>query len=244
MLVGGPAVADRHAGQRHASRHDEHEPPGEAGAGLLGRGVLAALRSWTRSSARAVEAPVEVAAAELVGDEQRLADGVGGGVGEPVLQHAERAVEVGRQQPLPLRGGEGGPQLAGPRRPTSNRACGIDRPSEPVRMRISSIMRGQRLLRGGPPMRAAGARYDGDGNVAANAAVARAGSTPPKSAYAPRPAGHDEQHGDDAPANSPTATSSRPACASQSRAPRRGAAAPAPRPRATPGRASRSATRV
>ena len=35
-----------------------------------------------------------------------------------------------------------GRSSAGPRRPTSNSAWGIDRPSEPVRMRISSIIRG------------------------------------------------------------------------------------------------------
>ena len=83
-LVGGPARADRHARQRHPGGHDQHEPAGEAGAGLLGPGVLAALGVLHPIVGQRLEAAVEVGAADLVGDEQRLADGVGGGVGEPL----------------------------------------------------------------------------------------------------------------------------------------------------------------
>ncbi|MDP9402069.1 MAG: hypothetical protein M3P85_01775 [Actinomycetota bacterium] len=36
-----------------------------------------------------------------------------------------------------------GRSSSGPRRPTSNRAWGMERPREPVWIRISSIMRGQ-----------------------------------------------------------------------------------------------------
>ena len=79
----------------------------------LARASLRPCVSWMRSSTSAVEAAVEVGAAELVGDEQRLAGGVGGRVGEPVLEHVERAGEVGGEQPLAVGGGERGAQLVG-----------------------------------------------------------------------------------------------------------------------------------
>ena len=111
----------------------------------LARGVLAALRCpGMRSSARAVEPAVEVGAADLVGDEQRLAGGVGGGVGQPVLEHVERcgrsrwtaATRAGRRRTP-------GRSSSGPARPDLEQRLG-DRPARatPVRMRISSIIRG------------------------------------------------------------------------------------------------------
>ena len=48
----------------------------------LARASLRPCVSCTRSSIKRLEAAVEVGAADLVGDEQRLADGVGGRVGQ------------------------------------------------------------------------------------------------------------------------------------------------------------------
>jgi hypothetical protein len=67
-----------------------------------------------RRSAASVEAPVEIGAAELVGDEEGLARRVGGGIGQARLEDVEGSGEVGRQQPLPVRGVEGGAELGGP----------------------------------------------------------------------------------------------------------------------------------
>ena len=110
--VGGAAAADHGACGRHARRHDQHEAPGEADAGLLGAGVLAAFGLLAPVLGERLEAQGEVGAADLVGDEQRLARDVGGGVGEAAPQHVERAAEVEGQQPLPLGRLEGGAQLA------------------------------------------------------------------------------------------------------------------------------------
>ena len=126
----------------------QHEPPGEADAGLLGRGVLAALDVGDPVLDQRRQAPVEVGAADLVGDEQRLAGGVGGGVGQAGLQHASVPVEVGREQPLALGGLERGPQLVRARAGRPRTAPGgPSGRATPVRRRISSIIRGHASLR-------------------------------------------------------------------------------------------------
>ena len=121
--------------------------------------AMASLRpwvSWMPILGEGDEAAVEVGAAELVGDEQRLARGVGGRVGQAVLEHLERARRSRSTAATPAgRRRRPGRSSAGPRRPTSNRAWGIDRPSEPVRMRISSISRGHASWALGEPAGAA-----------------------------------------------------------------------------------------
>ena len=113
-LVGAAAVADREPGRGHPERHEQDEAAGEADAGLSGPCVLAVAGVLPAVLGEVREPPVDVGAAELVGDQQRLAGGVAGGVGELRAQGGEAAPEVGREEPLPLGGGEGGPQLLGP----------------------------------------------------------------------------------------------------------------------------------
>jgi hypothetical protein len=84
-----------------------------------------------------------------------------------------------------------GRRLSGADRPASNTACGTDRPNDDVRMRISSMIRGQAscaALR----RRRRRTRYEASGAVPRHAPSTSAGSAPPNTAR---------------PATTPTATS-------------------------------------
>src|SRR5581483_8713042 len=116
----------------------------------------------------------------------------------------------------------------GPRRPTSNSAWGIDRPSALAWMRISSIRRGQ-LSWAAASRAARRARDDASGVDAANRPTASAGRAPANKTYAhAAPATNNAAI---TPANSDQRTSARPACTSQScrRAARTGGRVRAPR---------------
>ena len=140
----------------------EHEAAGEADAGLLGPRVLAALGVLDAVLGERGEAAVEVGAAELVGDEQRLAGGVGGRVGEPVLEHGEGAVEVGREQPLALGGLERRPQLDRAAPADLEQRLG-DRPAERPGEDADLLDHPRpRLLGLAPRAAARRRRYDGD----------------------------------------------------------------------------------
>ena len=110
-LVGGAARPDRQPGQRHADGDDEHEASGEPDAGLLGLSVLPALQVLDAILDEGGEAAVDVGPADLVGDEERLARGVGRRIGEARLEHLGGAGEVRGDEPLALGGGEGGTEL-------------------------------------------------------------------------------------------------------------------------------------
>ena len=63
----------------------------------------------------------------------------------------EGPLEVGGEQPLARAAAKAGRSSSGPASPTSSSAWGIDRPTDPVRTRSSSIMRGHAVLCGGQP---------------------------------------------------------------------------------------------
>ena len=124
-----------------------------------------------------LEPPVEVGAAELVGDEQRLAGGVRGRVGQSGLQHDDGAGEVGREQPLAVGRLERRSQLgAGPPADFEQRLG--DRAAERAGEETDLLDHPRPgLLRLGLPRAPAGTVGRG-GNVAANAPTASAGSGP------------------------------------------------------------------
>ena len=187
-LVGVAAAADGQAGQRHADGHEQHEPAGEAGAGLAGLGVLAALQVGDPVLDQGGEPALEVGAADLVGDEQRLAGGVGGGVGQAGLEHGDGAGEVGGDQPLAAgRRRRPGASPRAPRARPRTGPGGSSGPSDPVRRAISSIMRGQALGRPRPALLAPGPVGRQPGRWRRSRRRPAPGRTPPNRAKA-RPA--------------------------------------------------------
>src|SRR5688572_17430716 len=66
----------------------------KADTGLLGPGVLAPGRILDAIVDERLESSIEIRAADLVGDEQGLARGVSGGIGEPGLEVADGPAEV------------------------------------------------------------------------------------------------------------------------------------------------------
>ena len=168
-------------GDRHAEGDDHDEPAGEPHAGLLRPGVLAA-RGVVPPVLRELGQPaVEVAAAQLVGDEQRLAGGVRGRAGEVVLEDGDRRGEVGGERPGPTGRGERRAQLD---RTTRTRRRG--RPGGWTGRRRRTATGSPRSWRATRPRPARAGwlrrrRYGATGTVAANAPSATAGTTPPNS---------------------------------------------------------------
>ena len=74
---------------------------------MLGQGVLAPLQVLDAVLGERGQPPVEVRAANLVGDQQGFAGGVRGGVPQTRLQDGHGAIEVGGDEPLALGRGEG-----------------------------------------------------------------------------------------------------------------------------------------
>ena len=129
----------------------------------------ASLRPWVSCDAvvdQRLEPAVEVGAADLVGDEQRLADRVGGRVGELRLQHVRgcgRSRSTAATRAARPRTPAAAPRARGAR-PRTAPAGSTGRASE-VRMRSSSSSRGQASI--AAARRAARrARYDASGKVA------------------------------------------------------------------------------
>jgi hypothetical protein len=77
------SVADRHACECHAERDEQDEPAREPNPRLLRTSVLAALCVEDAILDQRRQPSIEVASAELVCDQQRLAGGVGRRVGQP-----------------------------------------------------------------------------------------------------------------------------------------------------------------
>ena len=104
----------------------------------LARASLRPWTSWTRSSASAARRRSRSVPPSSWATSSVSHVDVGGGVGEPVLEHAEGAGEVGGGEPLAVRGREGRPQLgrAAPAdleqglgdRATERRRCGCGSP--------------------------------------------------------------------------------------------------------------------
>jgi hypothetical protein len=136
------ALADLHPDERHADGHEDHERSGQRAPACLARASLRPLHVGHAVLGQCRESPSEVGATDLVGDQERLAGDVGGGVGEVVLQDTERPLEVGREQPLAVRAVERGPEVGGSAGADLEQRLGTERPSDPVRSRISSIIRG------------------------------------------------------------------------------------------------------
>src|SRR5581483_7651052 len=109
------------------------EPAREPNPGLLGAGVLSSLRVEDAVLDQRGQAAVDVAAAEVVRDEQRLERRVGGGIREPRLEDGDGTFEVGRQQPLAMAGFEGVTQLPWAATADVEQRLG-DRPAERARL--------------------------------------------------------------------------------------------------------------
>ncbi len=222
LAVGVAPVADRHAGGGHAQGDDQHEPAGEAHPGLLGPGVLAALHVLDAVVDEVAQPAVEVGAADLVGDQQRLAGGVGGRVGEAVLEHARRCGgSRWRCSHSRWAASNAGRSSSGPRRPDLEQGLG-HRPPERAGEDADLLDHPRpRLLGDGAPL-ASPVAVAGDREAGRRTGRAtRAGAARAEDGVAerPRPAGPSTPT---TAANSAGRTSSRPAWASQSWALRRG----------------------
>ena len=79
----------------HRDNGDDDEAAGESCAGELGRCQITGREIATSVLGQAGQAPPHVGPAELVGHQERLADHVGGGLAESVLQDRKGPFEVG-----------------------------------------------------------------------------------------------------------------------------------------------------
>ena len=111
--VGGLAVTDRETHRGHAHRHDEHEASSKAHTCLFGQGILPVGQISGAVLGQCEESCVKVGPTNLVGDEQRLASRIGGGVSESLLQMLDGVGEVCGEEPLPMRRGERFGQFGG-----------------------------------------------------------------------------------------------------------------------------------